>query len=109
MEYLYLIEIIIVLLIFIIMFLVNLKNRKQVLSWSLYDFANQPFTTIIVTFVYGAFFTKYIVNDEHIGTLLWTIAISVTAIVVSILSPILGALADSGGYRKFFLMILSQR
>ena len=107
MEYLYLIEIIIVLLIFIIMFLVNLKNRKQVLSWSLYDFANQPFTTIIVTFVYGAFFTKYIVKDEHIGTLLWTIAISVTAIVVSILSPILGALADSGGYRKFFLMIFT--
>ena len=106
MEYLYLIEIIIVLLVFI-MFLVNLKNRKKVLSWSLYDFANQPFTTIIVTFVYGAFFTKYIVNDEHIGTLLWTIAISVTAIVVSILSPILGALADSGGYRKFFLMIFT--
>ena len=107
MEYLYLIEIIIVLLIFIIMFLFNLKNRKQVISWSLYDFANQPFTTIIVTFVYGAFFTKYIVNDEHIGTLLWSTAIAVTAIVVSILSPVLGALADSGGYRKFFLMIFT--
>ena len=40
------------------------------------------------------FFTKYIVNDEHIGTLLWTIAIAVTAIVVSILSPILGALTS---------------
>lgn len=107
MEYLYLIEIIIVLLMFIIMLLVNLKNRKKVLSWALYDFANQPFTTIIVTFVYGAFFTKYIVNDEHFGTLLWTTAIAVTAIVVSILSPILGALADRGGYRKFFLMIFT--
>ena len=70
------------------MFLSKLKNKKQVISWSLYDFANQPFTTIIVTFVYGAFFTKYIVADEHTGTLLWSSAIAITAIVVSILSPI---------------------
>lgn len=89
------------------MFLSKLKNKKQVISWSLYDFANQPFTTIIVTFVYGAFFTKYIVADEHTGTLLWSSAIAITAIVVSILSPILGALADKGGYRKFFLILFT--
>ena len=34
-------------------------------------------------------------------------AIAITAIVVSILSPILGAIADSGGYRKFFLILFS--
>ena len=89
------------------MFLSKLKNKKQVISWSLYDFANQPFTTIIVTFVYGAFFTKHIVADEHTGTLLWSSAIAITAIVVSILSPILGALADKGGYRKFFLILFT--
>ena len=89
------------------MFLSRLKNKKEVISWSLYDFANQPFTTIIVTFVYGAFFTSVIASDEKTGTLLWTNGIAITAIVVALLSPILGALADKGGYRKFFLILFT--
>ena len=82
----------------------KLRNRKEVFAWSLYDFANQPFTTIIVTFIYSAFFVKVIAENEQEGTFLWSIAIAITAIVVSLLSPILGALADRGGYRKFFLI-----
>ena len=89
------------------MFLSKLRNKKEVISWSLYDFANQPFTTIIVTFVYGAFFTSVIASDENTGTLLWTWGIASTAIIVSILSPILGALADKGGFRKFFLILFT--
>ncbi|MBT7726666.1 MAG: MFS transporter [Flavobacteriales bacterium] len=89
------------------MFLSRLKNKKEVISWSLYDFANQPFTTIIVTFVYGAFFTSVIASDENTGTLFWTWGIASTAIIVSILSPILGALADKGGFRKFFLILFT--
>jgi MFS-type transporter involved in bile tolerance (Atg22 family) len=82
----------------------KIKNRKEVFAWSLYDFANQPFTTIIVTFIYSAFFVKVIAENEQEGTFLWSMAIAITAIVVALLSPILGALADRGGYRKFFLI-----
>ena len=87
------------------MSLFKIKNRKEVFAWSLYDFANQPFTTIIVTFIYSAFFVKVIAANEQEGTFLWTSAIAITAIVVSLLSPILGALADRGGYRKLFLIL----
>ena len=83
----------------------KIKNRKEVFAWSLYDFANQPFTTIIVTFIYSAFFVKVIAVNEQEGTFLWTSAIAITAVVVSLLSPILGALADKGGFRKFFLIL----
>ena len=83
----------------------KIKNRKEVLAWSIYDFANQPFTTIIVTFIYSAFFVKVIADNEQEGTFLWTSAIAITAVIVSLLSPILGALADKGGYRKFFLIL----
>jgi MFS transporter, UMF1 family len=82
----------------------KLRNRREILAWSLYDFANQPFTTIIVTFIYSAFFVKVIAENEQEGTFLWSIAIAITAILVSLISPILGALADRGGYRKFFLI-----
>ncbi len=87
--------------------LLKLKNRKEVFAWSLYDFANQPFTTIIVTFIYSAFFVKVIAVNEQVGTTMWANAIAITAIVVSVLSPILGALADSGGYRKFLLIFFT--
>ncbi len=85
----------------------KLKNKKEVIAWSLYDFANQPFTTIIVTFIYSAFFVKVIADNEQIGTTMWANAIAITAIVVSILSPVLGAIADSGGYRKFLLILFT--
>ena len=70
----------------------KLRNRREILAWSLYDFANQPFTTIIITFIYSAFFVKVIAENEQEGTFLWSIAIAITAIIVSLLSPILGAL-----------------
>ena len=74
------------------------------MAWSFYDFANQPFTTIIVTFIYSAFFVKVIAPNPQIGTAMWANAIAVTAIIVAVFSPILGAIADNGGYRKFFLI-----
>ena len=86
------------------MTLSKIKNRKEVLAWSFYDFANQPFTTIIVTFIYSAFFVKVIAPNPQIGTAMWANAIAITAIIVAILSPILGAIADHSGYRKFFLI-----
>ena len=82
----------------------KIKNKKEIFAWSLYDFANQPFTTIIISFIYSAFFVKVIAENEQIGTTMWTNAISITAIIVAILSPILGAIADNGGYRKFLLI-----
>ena len=89
------------------MILSKIKNRKEVFAWSLYDFANQPFTTIIVTFIYSAFFVKVIAPNPQIGTAMWANAIAITAIIVSVLSPILGAIADKGGYRKFFLILFT--
>lgn len=80
------------------------ENPRLVIgSWALYDFANSPFTTLVVTFIYAAYFTQAIAGDSIHGTALWSRGVTVTAIVVALLSPILGALADRGGYRKAFL------
>ena len=87
--------------------LFKLKKRKEVFAWSLYDFANQPFTTIVVTFIYSAFFVKVIAPDENLGTTMWANSIALSAIIVAILSPILGAIADNGGFRKFLLILFT--
>ena len=78
-------------------------DRRATWSWALYDFANSAFTTLVVTFIYAAFFTKLMATDEITGTALWSRGVTVTAVMVAGLSPFLGALADRGGYRKRFL------
>ena len=82
-------------------------SRRAVLSWCLYDFANSPFTTLVVTFIYASDFTQAIAPDTISGTLSWSRAVTVAALAVAVLSPILGVVADRGGYRKFFLLLRS--
>ena len=78
-------------------------NRRAIVAWCFYDFANSAFTTLVVTFIYAAFFIKVIAPDEVTGTWLWSKSVSLSAIAVALLSPLLGAIADRGGYRKRFL------
>jgi UMF1 family MFS transporter len=82
-----------------------ISENRTVWSWALYDFANSPFTTLVITFVYATFFTQAIADDPISGTALWGRAITITALVVAFCSPALGAFADRGGYRKRFLLI----
>ena len=83
----------------------NKNYSRTIFSWSIYDFANQPFTTIIVTFIYSTFFASTIfLGSEEAGVSAWGKAITVSSIIVAILSPIMGAIADRGGYRKLFLI-----
>lgn len=81
------------------------SGRRAVASWCLYDFANSAFTTVVVTFLYPAFFSGVIVGDEAEGTRYWARAVGATGIVVALLSPFLGAIADRGGYRKAMLLV----
>jgi UMF1 family MFS transporter len=70
----------------------------------MYDFANSAFTTLIVTFIYAAYFTKAIAPNEIDGTILWSRGVTVSALAVALLSPLLGAMADRGGHRKRYLL-----
>ena len=82
----------------------KIENKGEVLAWSMYDFANQPFTNLVVTFIYGTFFTTVIAANAIVGTQQWSHAVSITAIIVALLSPLMGSLADKGGYRKMFML-----
>lgn len=81
------------------------KNKLSTPSWVMFDFANSAYTTLVVTFIYGTYFVKSMATDEITGTALWSRGITITAISVALLSPVLGAIADQTGLRKFFLLI----
>lgn len=80
-------------------------NRRTVFSWAMYDFANSSFTTLVVTFIYATYFTEAIASDTNTGTYYWSIGVGISAILVALVSPYAGAIADQGGYRKRFLLI----
>jgi len=82
-------------------------HRRAVLSWCLFDWANSAFPTLIITFVFAAYFTRAVAATPEEGTAEWGTAISLSALAVAILSPILGAIADQGGRRKPWLLVTS--
>ncbi|MCP3876285.1 MAG: MFS transporter [Desulfobacteraceae bacterium] len=81
------------------------SDKKTIFGWVMFDFANSAYTTLVVTFIYGTYFVKAIAPDEIAGTALWSRGVTITAICVALLSPLLGALADQGNLRKKFLFI----
>lgn len=81
------------------------SQGKAIWGWAFYDFANSAFTTLIVTFIYATYFTQAIATNETDGISQWALAVTITGVVVAVLSPYLGALADQGGLRRKFLML----
>ena len=80
------------------------KTTRGLVSWALYDWANSPFATLIVTFVFSVYFSLGIVGDEIRATQLWGNAVSISALIIAVMAPILGAIADAGGPRKPWLL-----
>jgi len=78
-------------------------KRLRVLLYGLYDWGNSAFTTLVVTFIYSAYFTKVMAPDEISGTALWSRGVTAAALAVALSSPLLGAWADRGGHRKALL------
>jgi UMF1 family MFS transporter len=81
-------------------------NRKQVGAWALFDFANSVYPAVITTVVFQYYFIHAVVgNDELQGDWYWGRAVSLSALIVALSSPLLGAIADRAGVRKKFLLL----
>jgi UMF1 family MFS transporter len=81
-------------------------DRKQVGAWALYDFANSVYPAVMTTAVFPIFYGSTIVGNEGgLGDLWWGRAVSVSALIVALSAPLLGAIADRGGARKKFMML----
>jgi MFS transporter, UMF1 family len=74
--------------------------RSAIAGWVLFDWAAQPYFTLITTFVYAPYFASAIAPDPARGQALWGFASASAGILIAILSPLLGAIADAAGRRK---------
>ncbi len=76
------------------------RRRRALVAWCFYDWANSPFPTVVVTFIFAAYFTSTLAETPEAGTGLWGQTMALSGLAVALLAPILGALADQGGRRK---------
>jgi UMF1 family MFS transporter len=76
-------------------------------AWCAYDWANSAFPTVILTFVFAAYFAKKVAADEVSGTSAWAYAVSLSMAAVALSGPVLGAIADAVGRRKPLLALAS--
>jgi UMF1 family MFS transporter len=81
--------------------------RRAVFGWMLYDWANQPFATLIVTFIFAPYFAAEVVGDPVRGQALWGWAAAAGGAVVALTAPVLGAVADRTGARKRWVLAFS--
>lgn len=83
-----------------------LKNKKQILSWCLFDFANSSYSAVISAVIFPVYYANHIVgNETGLGDLWWGRAISLSMAAVVLTSPFLGGIADFSGIRKRLLFI----
>ena len=86
-------------------------DRKRIWGWWFFDWASQPFSTLLLTFIFSIYFaevakTNFIALGADAALAgaraqsLWGYGLSITGIVIAVFAPILGALAAGALFRS---------
>ena len=79
-------------------------RRREIFGWCCYDFANSAFITVVITVVYGPYFTGVVAAGWAGANTLWSVILAASQVVVMVFGPALGVLADVTGSKKKFLL-----
>jgi len=82
------------------------SKRRAQWAWYLYDFGNSAYAAVVLLAVYAAYFKQSVVGGAE-GSALWGLSLTISMLVVAIISPFLGALADYSGRKKTFLLVMT--
>jgi len=78
---------------------------REVFAWSMYDFANSGFTTVVLTAVFNAYFVGAVAGNAPWATLAWTGALALSSLLVILTMPAIGAWADARAAKKPLLLL----
>lgn len=82
----------------------GLPNPRVVWAWGMFDLANQSFTLLIITMFFSIYVQKVVADTPQAGDRLWSLMFSTSMLVVVLVSPIIGALADARAWKKEMLV-----
>jgi UMF1 family MFS transporter len=86
---------------------IDRASLRALASWVMFDWAAQPYYTLILTFLFAPYFANAVVDDPARGQALWGYAAAAAGVLIAIGSPLLGALADGRGRRKPWIALFS--
>lgn len=78
---------------------------RSVRAWTLYDWANSAFATTIMGAILPNYFATYIATENSLT--LWGLTVAIGSLIIALISPVLGAIADFKGSKKLFMGILA--
>lgn len=76
----------------------GISEKKRVWGWWWFDWASQPYNTLLLTFIFGPY-VKSVMEDGSQAQAVWGFGIAAAGVAIAILAPILGAIADNSGNR----------
>lgn len=79
---------------------VQRASGRGIWGWMFFDWAAQPFFTVVTTFIFGPYFVSRMAGDPAMGQAAWGYGIAAAGFAIAILSPVLGSIADQTGPRK---------
>jgi len=85
------------------------KTKKSVWGWAMYDWANSAFATTVMAGFFPIFFKDYwsAGADVNVSTAQLGVANSIASLIVALMAPLLGAIADKGSAKKKFLIFFA--
>lgn len=83
----------------------GIASRRRLL-WYLYDVGNSAYAAVVILAIYAAYFKGTVVGGVE-GSRLWGISVGIAMLVVAVISPILGVVADHTGKKKQFLFVFT--
>lgn len=93
-------------------------QRQRIWGWYFFDWASQPYNTLLLTFIFGPYFAE-VASGYYLGAGLdaeaakaaaqeyWGYGLTISSVVIALLAPILGAVADSTGRRLIWVWLFS--
>ncbi|WP_373085988.1 MFS transporter [Sneathiella sp.] len=82
-------------------------SRLGKFSWALFDWANQPYFTVVTTFIFAPYFTSFVAATPAEGQAYWGYTQAIAGVLIAILSPVFGSIADAGGARKPWILFFA--
>lgn len=81
------------------------QHKKAIWAWTMYDWANSAFATTVMGAVLPTYFATYIAKGASVP--IWGYAVAIGSLLIALISPILGALADFKASKKLFLGVFA--
>lgn len=82
------------------------EARKKIWGWWFFDWASQPYNTLLITFIFGPYVVG-VVGDGTQAQAIWGYGIGFAGLFIAFLSPVLGSIADNSGARMPFIWLFS--